>query len=391
MCIGSSPVGNSMKLLALMLWLGLSLKTFAGTGESGFGAFASQIKPGLYNNFLFYNKENGAWEETSITLTYFENLVQPFLQWDLGENARFRVGAGFLIGMNQEEKVRKTYPYIQNRFYVSDVSTLDLGSLDSPHDFPAPILDPLIQMTPNIRLGDSTQVPITYESYPFTGKLSHGMYEYGVAYRWDWAAKKDEEADSRGELYINWQLPDTSNHRERFDIGFSMRKPILGLPWYAAAHYWHNGGHENPHVVEITENYTGAVGLRNDTFNLLALGSMFVGDRGKPNLNYNGLALYGDYRLMWGKWFFQPILFVSDELRNAGNRYFSVEGDPFFRVPFYFGINFGRQWEVWKNCVVDLRFVNGFFQRSVAEKFNPSKARYDQMLRFQVNYVFGKD
>jgi len=118
---------------------------------------------------------------------------------------------------------------------------------------------------------------------------------------------------------------------------------------------------------------------------------MFIGDRSNAATNVNGVALYGDYRLMWGNWFFQPVLFISDELRNHANKYFSVEGDPFFRVPFYAGLNVGTKWEVWKNCTVDLRFVNGFFQRSALEKFNPSKARYDQMLRFQVNYVFGKD
>ncbi len=384
-----------MKMLALILLVGLVMGTPALSAENGFEAFAKQVKPGVYNNFFFYNKENGAWEQTTITLTYFENLIQPFLEWELGDKARFRGGAGMLVGINQEEKIRKAYPYIQSRIFLGGTDTLDLGSLDSPHDFPGPILDPLIQMTPNIRLGDSTQVPINYESFPYTGKHSHGMYEYGVAYRWDWpksiSDKGGEPGDSRGELYMNWQLPDTTNHRERFDIGFSLRKPLLGLPWYVAAHYWHNGGHENPHPVEITENYTAAFGLRNDTFNLLALGSMFIPDRSKANLNKNGLALYADYRLMWGQWFFQPMVFISDELRNKANQYISIEGDPFFRVPFYAGVNFGTQWELWKNCLLELRFVNGFFQRLASDGFKPTKARYDQMLRFQIQYVFGKD
>jgi len=364
---------------------GAGRETMSASKTSGIDSFWSHVKPGLWNSFLFYNKENGAWEETSITLTYFENLFQPFLEFNLGDKARFRAGAGLLVGMNQEEKVRKAYPFVQSRIFLSEESTFDMGSLDPVHDFPAPILDPLTALTPQIRLGDSTQVPITYESFPYTGKHSHGLYEYGVAYRWG------GEGDGRGELYMNWQLPDTVNHRERFDIGFTMRKALIGLPWYAGVHYWHNGGHENPHPVEITENYQVAFGLRTDTFNFLALGSLFIPDRSKSYLTKTGAAIYADYRLMWGDWFFQPVLFISDELRNRANQYVSIEGDPFFRVPFYAGLNLGTQWEVWKHCTLDLRFVNGFFQRSAAEGFRPTKARYDQMLRFQINYLFGKD
>lgn len=368
-----------MKLLQLILVAALISPPLLGAEREG---MFSKISPGLWNSFLFYNKENGAWEETSITLTYFENLFQPFLQFDPHPKLRFRVGAGLVVPMNQTEKVRRVYPFVQSRITLGgEKSFLDLGSLDTVHDFPAPILDPLTSLVPQIRLGDSTQVPITYETFPKTGKFTHGLYEYGVSYRWN----------GTGELYLNWQLPDTTNHRERFDIGLTQRGEVLGLPLYFAAHYWHNGGHENPHPVEITENYTGAFGLRNDTFNALVVGSLFYPDRSKGYLTKSGSALYFDYKFPIANWYLQPVLFISDELRNRANRFISIEGDPFFRVPFYAGLNVGARWELFEGCNLDLRFINGVFQRDASEGFRPTRPRYDQMIRLQLYYLFGEE
>ncbi len=373
-----------MKFLLTTLILITSLGAAIGAEKSEDSSIFSKLKPGFWNSFLLYNKENTAWEQTSITITYFESIIQPFLQYDIEDKVRFRAGAGLVIPMNQEQRLRSAYPFLQSRIFLSKESTLELGSLTASHDFPAPILDPLTSLLPQIRLGDSTQVPINYETYPITGKLSHGLYEYGMSYRFG------GEAQSRGELYINWQLQDSTNHRERFDVGLTNREEIASLPLYFAAHYWHNGGHENSHPIEITENYTAAIGLRTDRFNALALGSLFFGDRGQPSTARAGTALYFDYKIDWGKWFFQPALFISDELRNRSNKYISVEGDPFFRVPFYVGLNIGRRWEIWKQCALDLRFVNGMFQRFAFEKFNPfANFRYDQMVHFNFTYVFG--
>ena len=101
-----------MKLLVLILTaVFLSPPALAAAQREG---MFSKITPGLWNSFLFYNKENGAWEETTITITYFENLFQPFLQFDPNPQLRFRLGAGLVVPMNQSERVRAIYPYIQS-------------------------------------------------------------------------------------------------------------------------------------------------------------------------------------------------------------------------------------------------------------------------------------
>jgi len=339
---------------------------------------------GISNSFYAYNGENTAWDKTRVTLTYLDDLVEPFLLVRTSEVLSFKLGVGALVAMNQEQKIRDYFPIVQTKVTFPDWSAT-FGTLDPGHDFPSPILDPLTSFVAQIRTNGSDQVPTHYESFPRTTEFTHGVYEYGASFKW-------LQPSNRGELYINWHLPDTTNHRERFDIGLTTRDSSGGIPLYLGAHYWHNGGHENAHVVSITENYTAALGLREDYYNLLALGSFFLPDRdGNPKANYAGLALYADFTVKAGSWSVTPSVFISDELRNPKNIYFSVEGDPFFRVPFYIGMNFEKTWEWFEGCQLKLGFVNGFFQRSAAEKFNPTQMRYDQLVRFTFKYLFGKD
>jgi len=339
---------------------------------------------GVSNSFYAYNGENTAWDQTRVTLTYLDNLVEPFMLIRASQVLSFKAGVGLLVAMNQEQKVREHYPIVQSKVTFPDWSAT-FGSLDNNHDFPAPILDPLTSYVAQIRTNGSDQVPVHYETFPRTGEYSHGKYEYGLAVNWF-------RPDVRGELYLNWQLPDTAQHRERFDAGLTHRVDWDGIPLYFAVHYWHNGGHENPHPIPVTENYTVAIGLRDDHYNFLALGSLFLPDRqAKPGLNTSGTALYADVTLRSGTWSITPSVFASDELRNSSNKYFAVEGDPFFRVPFYVGISFEKKWEWFEGSELKLGFVNGFFQRSVFEKFNPTQMRYDQLLRFSFRYLFGKE
>lgn len=339
---------------------------------------------GVANTFYAYNGENTAWETTRVTLTYLDDLVEPFVQFRTSDALGFKIGVGALVGMNQEAKVKEYYPFLQTKLSFPHW-TADFGSLDGHHDFPAPILDPLTNVVAQLRTNGSDQVPVHYESFPRTGEYTHGVYEYGASLRWF-------DVNQRGELYINWQLPDTTNHRERFDIGITHREATSDLPLYFSAHYWHNGGHENPHLIPITENYTAALGLREDTYSVLLLGSLFLPDRqGVPNVKIAGTALYADFTLRSGSWAVTPSLFLSDEFRNHANHYFAVEGDPFFRAPFYVGLNFEKIWKWFEGCELRMGFVNGLFQRSVNEKFNPTQLRYDQMVHFTFRYLFGKE
>lgn len=330
----------------------------------------------LYNSGYAYNGENDAWNATRVTLTYFENLFEPTLVVDLNAELSFKVGAGLLIPFDQEQKISRYYPVVQTKI-KRDTWSFELGSLDGNHNFPAPILDPLSSLVPQIRLGGVNQIPVVGETFP-SGRHSHGRYEYGLALKWF-------DLGFAGELYFNWQLPDTTNHRERFDIGVIHNASEAAIPWYVGVHYWHNGGHENVHPIEITENYTLGVGLKNAEYTALYLASYFIPDRSAIGTSVFGQALYFAYRLLWGGWTIQPQLFVSDELRTAGNRFVSVEGDPFFRVPLYIGLNISKDWQIVDALNLKLSFVNGFYQTD-RSRFNPSILRFDQMVRADFVY-----
>ncbi len=331
----------------------------------------------IKNQGLAYNGENGTyWEETRYTLTYFEDVVQPYLDINVDSNVEFKLGAGFLIPFNQEEKIFNYYPYVQSRFMFQGF-TLMLGSLDGNHDFPPAILDPLVNMTPEMRVITKSQVPVTYETFPY-GIDSHGMYEYGLEALWD-------QPFGKGDLYMNWQLPDTTNHRERFDVGLIHKTD----PFYAGLHYWHNGGHENPHPVSITEDYTGAFGLRNTNFSVLYLCSYFIPDREfNPRLNVFGEGIYLEYNFSLFDLQWQSQLFVSDEFINTNHQYISIEGDPFYRVPFYFGLNIYRTFHIEKDIDLKIGFVNGVFMPHPGTQFSWLMIRYDQMMKADMEFAF---
>lgn len=328
----------------------------------------------LKNSAYIYNGENTSyWEETRTTITYLENLIQPYLVFTVSPGFILKAGAGFLIPFNQEDKVFAYYPYIQTRL-ESPEATLIMGSLDSGHDFPAPVLDPLSSMTPQVRVVSESQIPLSYETFPL-GLSAHGVYEYGLQLLWRTAA-------GSGEIYINWQLPDTVLHRERFDIGLIHSWELL----YGCFHYWHNGGHENPHPVSITENYTGAAGLKNQTFTALYLASYFLPDRdSNPGLNVFGHGLFGEYRLILFDFTVEFQGFVSGQLLNPDHRFVSVEGDPFYRAPAYAGINISRTWEIARDAALGIGFVNGLYLADPSRGWDGTGFRYDQKIRIDLD------
>lgn len=336
----------------------------------------SQVEFRLKNSAYIYNGENNAyWEQTRHTLTYLENLLQPYFVLTVNTNIELRAGVGVLVPFNQEGKIAAYFPYVQSRFHA-DGWLVTVGSLDGNHNFPEPMLDPLVNMTPRVRVLSASQIPVdlNQESFP-EGLDSHGLYEYGMQVCWD----KDF---GKGELYINWQLADTSNHRERFDVGLIHAWD----PLFFGFHYWHNGGHENPHPVAITENYTAAAGIRNQTFSLLYLASYWVPDRdNRPQASVFGEGLYGEYLLKLWEIDFVFHAFVSDRLIWTNHQYIAVEGEPFYRAPVYVGLNIFKTWKFDGNTSLTIGFVNGFYWIS----FSQAPAyRYDQMVRADMEFRF---
>lgn len=345
-------------------------------------SFAASFDFTLRDTSFVYNGENAAyWEETRTTLTYLENLLDATFGVRTSSIVEFRAGAAVLVPCNAETKIANWYPLLGVNL-TFDGWSLSVGVLRAGHDMPSPILDPLVEMTPEVRLLSLSQMPLnsseSYDGSPFT----HGMFEKGFRLKWD-------NRLGMGELYLNWQLADTTNHRERFDAGLTERYAAGPLPLYLCLHYWHNGGHENPHPVTITENYTLAAGFRNDLFSALYLASYLLPDReAHPEENVFGQGLYGSFSPKIGNWKFVFETFVSDAFVSTNHKFWSVEGDPFYRVPFYFGFNLYREFELDDWMTLTLGFVNGTFLPYTDSAYEWKDIRYDQMLKLDFEYTF---
>ncbi len=341
-------------------------------------AFSANLSFRIFNNAYAYNAENGTdWEQTRYTMTYFEDLFLPYFVLSFSDRFSLTAGVATVVPFHQQEEPLRLYPYIRSTVQMSDF-TLNLGNLDNKHDFASPVQDPLIRLVPQIRTMSKSRIPINYENFPL-GIFSHGFFEYGIQLKW-WQTKNP------GELYMNWQLADTTNHRERFDVGLSQRYFALGiLPFYASLHYWHNGGHENPHPVSITENYVFSAGLRNDRFNLLYLYSYFLPDRDNhPEQNKFGQALYISYVFDLFDWNIECEGFASSAWIANNQQFISIESDPFYRTPLYLGLNINRTITLTKEVSITLSFVNGSFLTDVHSTYSPLMIRYDQSI--QINF-----
>ena len=75
-------------------------------------------------------------------------------------------------------------------------------------------------------------------------------------------------------------------------------------------------------------------------------------------------------------------MFVSGWYLNHDHRFISVEGDPFFRVPFYAGLNIKKEFVFDNGISLSLGFINGIFLTETGEV----GGRYDQALSFNFTY-----
>ncbi len=352
----------------------------------------------IYNSSYVYNDENGSdWDLTQYTLTYIEDIFQPYFTINVNDSLAFRIGSGFLIPFNQESKILDYYPYVQTRMTFGK-ELLVIGSLDGNHNFPAPIMDPASGITPAIRVTNHNH--ITYgmvsnaapnelaEYNPTLDEDTHGVYEYGGSLAWN-------ENIGSGELYVNWQEMDLSNslesHRERFDVGLIDAYEMAGfIPMYGCLHYWHNGGHETYHPIGVTENYTGAFGLRDTNFDILYMFSILFPVRGVDSLNVYGQAVYLDYHIRIFGIDVEPEFFVTDEWLNHKDHFISAEGDPYFYVPLYLGLNiyYNFYFDKDKTTLIQIGFVNGTYLGTVDETYTFLNLRNDQLFRINFQYVF---
>ena len=335
----------------------------------------------LFTSSYAYNAENTLWTDTRTTLTYFENFTEGAFDIKFNDFITLRVGASVFFPFTFEfPQGIRVFPIVTTQLSNEYIS-LRIGTMTGGHNLPSPIRDPLMDMTPVVRsTPDNTLISKGPEEYKYNEPFTHGYYEYGASFEWFKGGK--------GEIYMNWQIQHNAKHRERFDVGLTYAMDFvhdIATP-YAAVHYWHNGGHEYPFVPgtpAITENYVGAIGLNSYYLTILYMASYNLADRdNEPGVFGHGLFLRGTIPVK--TWFeIEPIIFVSGWYINKNHKFISVEGDPFYRVPFYFGLNIKKDFVFDNGIVLGLGFVNGLF---LNEK-NQIGIRYDQTLQFDFTYL----
>lgn len=351
-----------------------------------FAYSAPEVDFNLFTSSYAYNAENTQWEETRTTLTYFENFTEASFKIKFNELIDVDLGLAVFLPFTFEfpDNVR-FFPIVTSRI-GNDAVQLRIGTLKGGHNLPAPIRDPLIDMTPVVRSTiDNTLIKDGPETYKYNDKFTHGYYEYGASFEWF--------KGGRGEIYMNWQILHTERHRERFDVGLTYALDFVSPIFtpYIGIHYWHNGGHEFPLVVNtttgertpsITENYTGAIGMNSKWLSILYLASYNIPDRDN-NVTQFGHGLYLRGTIPVKNWFeIEPLMFVSGWYLNHDHRFISVEGDPFFRVPFYAGLNIKKEFVFDNGISLSLGFINGIFLTETGEV----GGRYDQTLSFNFTY-----
>ena len=364
----------------------LIFSAFMLLSSFSFAYSAPEVDFNLYTSSYAYNGENTQWEETRTTLTYFENFTEASFKIKFNELIDVDLGLAVLIPFTFEfpDNVR-FFPIVTSRI-GNDAVQLRIGTLKGGHNLPAPIRDPLIDMTPVVRSTiDNTLIKDGPEIYKYNDKFTHGYYEYGASFEWF--------KGGRGEIYMNWQMLHTERHRERFDVGLTYALDFVSPIFtpYIGIHYWHNGGHEFPLVVNtttgertptITENYTGAIGINSKWLSILYLASYNIPDRDN-NVTQFGHGLYLRGTIPVKNWFeIEPLMFVSGWYLNHDHRFISVEGDPFFRVPFYAGLNIKKEFVFDNGISLSLGFINGIFLTETGEV----GGRYDQALSFNFTY-----
>ena len=335
----------------------------------------------LFTSSYAYNAENTLWPDTRTTLTYFENFTEGAFDIKFNDFITLRVGASIFFPFTFEfPQGIRVFPIVTTQLSNEYIS-LRIGTMTGGHNLPSPIRDPLMDMTPVVRsTPDNTLIAKGPEEYKYNEPFTHGYYEYGASFQWF--------KGGNGEVYMNWQIQHNAKHRERFDVGVTYAMDFvhdIATP-YVGIHYWHNGGHEYPFVEgspAITENYVGAIGLNSYYLSILYLASYNLADRdNEAGVFGHGLFLRGTIPVK--TWFeIEPIIFVSGWYINKNHKFISVEGDPFYRVPFYFGLNIKKDFVFDNGIVLGLGFVNGLF---LNEK-NEIGIRYDQTLQFDFTYL----
>ena len=151
-------------------------------------------------------------------------------------------------------------------------------------------------------------------------------YEPGLAWTF-------EGSKLRHHFWLEWQQLNTSEHRERFDGGIrtSYRlSDLVAIP--VQLHVVHEGGQlynsgvvRDSSAVATGATLTGHTGETGDVYalslDLLAVGSLYVPDRGESDLSRDGIGFFGRAAVEHAGWRGHVIFW-------RGRNYIKHEGDP---------------------------------------------------------------
>ncbi len=157
----------------------------------------------------------------------------------------------------------------------------------------------------------------------------------------------------RGNLWINWQLLNTPEHREKFDFGSITEITVKPVALDIQLHIIHRGGQlygSGP----VSDNYTSAIGITYplpffDECRISGhyLFSRDVPDRSIPSLTQDGSGVEGEIFINILKW----KIFYS---LWSGDKFYTEDGDPFYQADSLMKLGFDRTFDITKKVNIIL-------------------------------------
>ncbi len=258
---------------------------------------------------LFYGDNTEFRNEFREGETIFGAAPRPAIVFDIGDRVRMTLGAFGNIRFGGDDAFEQARPVVTLAI-VGERSIFEFGTLSTPKAGVVPGPD---------RTGPHGLLPpIQRETLAF-----ERPYEAGLS--WVFAGER-----LRHELWIDWQLLNTEEHRERFDagaIGQVRLTRFLAIPFQL--HIVHEGGQlfASGPVADSSALATGielggkAGSVDRASLELVAAGSRFVPDRATPDRSSNGAAFFGRAAAEHGPWRAHLIVW-------RGKDFIKAEGDP---------------------------------------------------------------
>ncbi len=238
--------------------------------------------------------------------TFLSDTLRPTatILWD--KRFRLQLGVIALKGYGDSQGFRSVDPWVQLLWKPVEPISVYFGNLNTPHFYLPALFYPLNYIRSST---NETGVQIKHERE-----------------RWF------------DDLYYNYRLQDTSEHREKFDLGFVHRNAFLKIFRLSYESHWiHEGGELHPRDVTTINDVAQAAGggLHYDLTDNWAIGwkynylhSHYRADATDPTLRrtHNG---DGDLYEVYARW--KRVKLIAQSW--YGHEYQHEGGDPLYIVP----------------------------------------------------------